>query len=322
MSDSTTPSSAPVFYLAALGLALAMPLLLGSTAAAASVLAFGIAAAACNLLLGYAGQLSFAQGAFFGVGSYAAGLLLKGWPGLGVAALPLAALAGATIATVVGFLCIRQRGIYCVMITLAMGQLAFFAALSFPELTGGENGLLDIPRPATGLEGWLGAEQAHYALVALGFMAALALLRRVLLSPFGRILDAIRENEVRAATAGYDVRRFKLLAFCLSGGLTGLAGALYATQLRSAPLSNIDLMTSETILIMAILGGRRSLLGAVAGALAMTLMAEYLSALWPRWQMLVGLVLIAAVLFAPNGLSGLMTTLRRKGADSGGEATP
>lgn len=311
MSDPT-PSSAPAFYLALLALAAALPFVMGSTAAASAVLVFGIAAAACNLLLGYAGQLSFAQGAFFGVGSYAVGLLLKSWPALGVAALPLAALCGVVAAGVVGLLSIRQRGIYCVMITLAMGQLAFFAALSFPQLTGGENGLLDIPRPATGLQHWFGEEGAHYLLIAIGFVAALGLLRRVLGSPFGRVLDAVRENEVRAATAGHDVQRLKLMAFCISGGVTGLAGALYATQLRSAPLSNIDLLTSEMILIMAILGGCRSLLGAVLGALAMTLMAEHLSAWWPRWQMLVGVVLIAAVLFAPQGLSGLGAGLRRR----------
>jgi len=311
VSDPTS-SSPTGFYLAVACMALAMPLLMGSASSAAAVLVFGIAAAACNLLLGYAGQLSFAQGAFFGAGSYGAGLLLKAWPGLGVAALPLAALAGASVAAAVGLLSVRQRGIYGVMITLAMGQLAFFAALSFPQLTGGENGLLDIPRPVTGLEGWLGPEVAHYVLVALGFAGALALLRRVLRSSFGRILDAIRENEVRAATAGYDVRRFKLLAFCLSGGVTGLAGALYATQLRSAPLSSIDLATSEMILIMSILGGRRSLPGAVLGAMAMTLMAEHLSAWWPRWQMLVGMVLIGAVLFAPNGLAGLAARWRRR----------
>jgi branched-chain amino acid transport system permease protein len=218
---------------------------------------------------------------------------------------------GVFVALIIGGLSIRQRGIYFVMITLAMAQLAFFASLSFPGLTGGENGLLDVPRPALGTEGVLGETPSQYLLIAIAFVASLGFLRLVVHSPFGRALDAVRENEIRAQAVGYDVQKLKLLAFCISGGLTAVAGALYAIQLRSAPLSNIDLMTSETILIMAILGGRRSLIGAVFGALAMTLMAEQLSALWPRWQMIVGIVLIATVFLAPNGLGGMWAQLRR-----------
>lgn len=304
--------SSGLFCVTLAAFALAMPLVMGSTATAGVVLVFAIAAAACNLLLGYAGLLSFAQGSFFGVGSYAVGMVLKAAPGAGMAALLVCIMAGMIVALAIGMLSIRQRGIYFVMITLAMAQLAYFAALSFPQLTGGENGLLDIPRPITGLEGIVGEGASQYALIAMVFVLAIAFLRLVVRSPFGRALDAVRENEVRAQTAGYDVQKLKLLAFCLSGGITALAGALYALQLRSAPLSNIDLMTSETILIMAILGGRRSLLGAAFGALAMTLMAEQLSQLWSRWQMIVGFVLIAVVLFAPSGLGGALAHWRAR----------
>ena len=169
--------------------------------------------------------------------------------------------------------------------------------------------LLDIPRPALGLAGLVNEGQAQYLLVAVAFLCVFAFLRRVVSSPFGKVLDANRENEIRAVTVGYNVQKLKLVAFCISGALTALAGALYALQLRSAPLSNIDLMTSETILVMAILGGRRSLVGAAFGALAMIIMAEQLSQIWPRWQMIVGLVLIAIVLYAPDGLSGLWRQL-------------
>lgn len=297
------------FYVALAALALVLPSLMGSVATASVVLVFAIAAASCNLLLGYAGLLSFAQGSFFGVGSYVVGLALKTWPGLGLAALPLSMAAGMTVALLIGALSIRQRGIYFVMITLAMAQLAFFAALSFPSLTGGENGLLDISRPALGLDGLVNEGLAQYLLVVLAFFCVFAFLRRVVSSPFGKVLDATRENEIRAVTVGYNVKKLKLVAFCISGALTALAGALYALQLRSAPLSNIDLLTSETILVMAILGGRRSLIGAAFGALAMTVMAEQLSQIWPRWQMIVGFVLIAVVLYAPDGLSGLWRQL-------------
>lgn len=307
---SQVGDSSAAFYLTIVAFALLMPVVLGSVSTASAVLVFAIAAAACNLLLGYAGLLSFAQGSFFGVGSYVVGIALKTWPGLGLGALAICVVAGMLVALAIGALSIRQRGIYFVMITLAMAQLAFFAALAMPNLTGGENGLLDISRPALGIEGWLGEIRSQYVLVAVAFVAVLTFLRRVVRSPFGRALDAVRENEVRAQTAGFDVQNLKLLAFCLSGGLTALAGALYALQLRSAPLSNIDLLTSESILVMAILGGRRSLIGAAFGALAMTLMGEQLSQLWPRWQMIVGFVLIATVLFAPNGLGGLWAQWR------------
>lgn len=307
---NTISKSAGAFYLTLLALPFALPLMSGSATTAVVVMIFGIAAAACNLMLGYAGLLSFAQGTFFGVGSYAAGLLLRSHPGLGLGVLVLCAVAGAVAALIIGMLSIRRKGIYFVMITLAMAQMAFFAALSFPDVTGGENGLLDIPRLSVDLDGVLSESQSQYLVVSVMFFLALAFLRRVVQSPFGRVLDAVRENETRAQMAGYDVRRLKLLAFVISGSVTALAGALYAIQLRSAPLSNIDLMMSETILIMAILGGKRSLLGAVFGALLMTLMAEQLSQLWPRWQMIVGFVLIVTVLFAPSGIGGVFSQWR------------
>lgn len=288
-----------------LAFAIALPTLTGSYGTASVVLVFAMAAAACNLLLGYGGILSFAQGSFFGVGAYTAGILLKRWPGLHLIALPASMLAGALVATAIGLLSTRRKGIYSVMITLSMAQLVFFAAVAFPGLTGGENGLLDIPRLSIGLSAWLTDGQENYLLTALVFLASLAFLARVIDSPFGRVLDAVRENDVRAETLGFHVAWTKVLAFCLSGALTALAGALYALQLRSAPLSGLDLMTSESILIMAIVGGRRSIVGACFGALAMTLMGERLAPIWPRWQMIVGFVLIGIVLFAPQGLGGL-----------------
>lgn len=299
-----------IFLFAALA-----PFVMGSTGNASTVLVFAMAAAAANLLLGYAGLLSFAQGTFFGVGSYVAGGLLLRWPALGLTVLLAALLAGTLTALVIGLLCIRQRGVYFVMITLAMSQLGYFAALSFPDLTGGENGLVGIPRPAISLGSLhLSMETSlqRYLVIAAIFVAALMLLHRIVNSPFGKVLDALRENEVRIVTLGHNAAWIKILAFCLSGAITALAGALFALHIGSAPVSNIDLLTSESILIMAILGGRRSLIGAAFGALALTLMSELISPLWPRWQLVVGLVLIATVLFAPDGLSGAFALARRR----------
>lgn len=293
------------FYGTLVAFAIALPMLTGSYSTSSVVLVFAIAAAACNLLLGYGGILSFAQGSFFGAGSYTAGVLLKAWPGLHLVALPASMLAGALLAVAIGLLSTRRKGIYSVMITLSMAQLVFFAAVAFPGITGGENGLLDIPRLSIGLTAWLTEGQENYLLTALVFLAALAFLARIIASPFGRVLDAARENGDRAETLGFHVQWTRVLAFCLSGALTALAGALYALELRSAPLSGVDLATSESILIMAIVGGRRSITGACFGALAMTLMGELLAPIWPRWQMIVGFVLVGIVLCAPEGLGGV-----------------
>lgn len=305
------------FYGTLVAFAIALPQLTGSYSTSSVVLVFAIAAAACNLLLGYGGILSFAQGSFFGAGSYTVGILLKSWPGLHLVALPVTMLAGALLAAAIGLLSTRRKGIYSVMITLAMAQLAFYAALAFPRWTGGENGLLDIPRLSIGLAAWLTQAQENYLLTALVFVASLAFLARIIGSPFGRVLDAARENDARADMLGFHVQGVRVLAFGLSGALTALAGALYALELRSAPLSGLDLMTSESILIMAILGGRRSIVGACFGALAMILMGQLLAPIWPRWQMIVGFVLIGVVLFAPEGLGGIWRRWPRvRGSDT------
>lgn len=289
----------------ALLFAAALPLATGSLPLAGTVLIFAIAAAACSLLLGHAGLLSFAQGTFFGIGSYTTALLLKAWPQMGWAALlPAAACAGAA-ALAISLLAARQKGIYFVMITLAMAQLVYFMALSFPGVTGGENGLIDIPRPDFLAMPGLDENQAFYLACCAIFVLVFWLLGATVRSSFGQALDAVRQNEVRAQTLGFNVRLLKVQAFCVSGAATAVAGGLYALQLRSAPLSSIDLAMSESILIMAILGGRRTLTGAAFGALAMLLMSEHLSAIWPRWQLVVGAVLVMTVLYAPDGLGGL-----------------
>ena len=224
------------------------------------------------------------------------------------AALVAATVLGAVAAALVGWFSIRQRGTYFVMLTLAFGQLFYFLAYTTPDLTGGDNGLLDIPRPALSLFGHplvsLESPWRYYGFVAVLFVAVFWLLLRVSRSVFGRTLLAIRDNE-RAAAAGYDVKRFKLAAFVLSGAVTGLAGALHALMTGIAPLSNIDYHTSEMILVMTVIGGTGNLFASVLGAAFYVLFADWLSTLWPRWLLLLGLVLIAVSLFMQRGLWGL-----------------
>ncbi len=292
------------FGLAALVAAL-LPLLMTSATLATEVLVFAMAAAALNLLLGYTGLLSFGQGIFFGLGSYALGLTLLHTQLPLPVALGLAVALGALVAALVGWLSIRRQGVYFVMLTLAFAQLFYFLAYTFAGVTGGDNGLLNIPRAALGplvlTEPW-----TFYGFVAALFLLAFAGLQRVASSTFGRTLLAIRDNEERARAIGFPVRIFKIAAFTISGGVTGLAGALHALLIGVAPLSNIEYHTSENLLIMTIIGGTGNLFASVLGAGFFVLVSDALSAIWPRWLLLLGALLITLALFMQQGLWGLI----------------
>ena len=293
----------------AVAVAAGLPLVIQSGSLATEVLIYALAVLGCNLLLGFTGLLSFGQGIFFGLGSYTAGLLLTRWP-LPMSLALLAAVAmGALAATAVGWFAIRQRGTYFVMLTLAFSQMFYFLAYSLPDLTGGDNGLLDVPRPPLSLAGLaelpLASPWQFYAFVAVCFVAVFWLLLRVTESVFGRTLLAIRDNEARAMAVGYNVRRFKLAAFALSGAVTALAGAFLALMTGIAPLSSIEYHTSEMILVMTVIGGTGNLFASLLGAAFYVLFSDWLSTLWPRWLMLLGLLLIAVSLFMQKGLWGL-----------------
>ncbi|SAK44671.1 ABC transporter permease [Caballeronia hypogeia] len=301
-----------------------LPMTMRSGSLATEVLVYALAALGCNLLLGHAGLLSFGQGIFFGLGSYSAGLILTK-SGLQVPAALLGAIVvGAVAAAIVGWFSIRQRGAYFVMLTLAFGQMFYFLAYTTPDLTGGDNGLLDIPRPTLSIFGQplvsIASPWQYYSFVAVLFLIAFWLMLRVSHSVFGRTLLAIRDNEARAAAVGYDVRRFKLAAFVVSGAVTGLAGALHAMMTGIAPLSNIDYHTSEMILVMTVIGGTGNLFSSVLGAAFYVLFADWLSTLWPRWLLLLGLVLIAVSLFMQRGLWGLGERIWRAVKRNEGEA--
>lgn len=295
---------------------LALPMALKSGSLATELVIYAMAACACNLLLGYTGLMSFGQGIFFGVGSYAAGLLLLRLN----TSLPLTlagcAVASAVVAAVVGWFAIRQRGIYFVMLTLAFSQMFYFAAYSAKDITGGDNGLLDIPRPSVAFFGReivsLASPWSYYAMVACIFLLVFVLLQRLIESRFGLTLLAIRDNEARAAAVGYDVKAFKLVSFVISGAVTGLAGGMYAMLSGIAPLSNIEYHESEMILLMTVVGGSGSLLASVLGAAVYTITADWLSSIWPRWLMLFGFLLIAVALYMQQGLWGLLLKLQSR----------
>lgn len=295
--------------LLALAIVLAMPLTMQSGSLASEVLIYGLAAMGCNLLLGYTGLLSFGQGIFFGLGSYTIALTLTRWPLPMPVALALAVAMGALGAAIVGWIAIRQRGTYFVMLTLAFAQMFYFLAYSMPSITGGDNGLMDIPRPSLAMGGltlWpLTSPWQYYGFVAAVFLVAFWLLQKVSASMFGRTLLAVRDNEERAGAIGYNLRLLKLQAFVISGAVTGLAGALHAMMTGIAPLANAEYHTSEMILVMTVIGGTGNLLASLLGSAFYLLLGDWLSTLWPRWLLILGVVLIVVSLGMQRGLWGL-----------------
>lgn len=295
---------------------LLLPIFLESGSLASEVLIFALAALGCNLLLGYAGLLSFGQGIFFGVGSYALGILLTR-TGMPMPLVLLAAIAvGAIVAGMVGWLAIRQKGVYFVMLTLALTQMFYFIAYSSPEWTGGDNGLLDIPSLPLSFLGYeLFPNQTawqYYSFVAVLFIVAYWAVQRVVDSIFGRTLLAIRDNPDRATALGYNIKYFKLTAFMISGGLTALAGALYAMMTGIAPLTSLSYHMSEVILLVTVLGGTGSLIASLLGAAFYVIVSDWLSQLWPRWLLVFGLLLMAISLYMQGGLWGALKLLTER----------
>lgn len=297
-------------------IAVALPFFVPSTVLATEILIFGLAVIGCNLLLGYTGLLSFGQALFFGAGAYIASLTAMHWQISLLPVLALTILSGAVLAAIVGYLAIRRQGIYFVMLTLAFGQLGYYIAFLAEEVTGGEDGLLDVPRPPLDLpfmpDMTFASDASFYGLTAVVFVLCFLMMQRLVDSPLGSVLAAIRQNEKRADAIGYQVRLYKIAVFAFSGAVTALAGGLYAMMLNFAPLSNIDIETSEQILFMAVLGGLGSLYGSVVGAGVFLLASDFFSELWPRWMLLLGLLLVVVMMFAPGGLwHGLVVGFER-----------
>jgi branched-chain amino acid transport system permease protein len=288
-----------------LALVAAMPWLAGTYAVklAQEILIWGMFAMSLDLLVGYAGLVSFGHSAFFGVGGYVAALcLLHGPPSL-VSALLVPALAAALAALVIGILSIRVSGVYFVMLTLAFSQLLYAAAFTASWL-GSSDGLPGVPRPRLGA--WdLGREPAFHLYVVGAFALALAGLRRIVEAPFGCILRGIDVNEHRMVAIGYAADRFKLGAFVIAGVVAGVAGALYA-QFNGYVSPEMLLWTaSGEALVMVIMGGAGTLVGPVLGAAAYIVLQGLISSYTERWMLMLGALFVAFVLWAPAGLLGL-----------------
>jgi branched-chain amino acid transport system permease protein len=270
---------------------------------AMNVLCFALFACAFNLLLGFTGLLSFGHAAFFGSAAYVTAYACKEWgwtPEIGV-------LAGTALSAVLGWafggLAIRRQGIYFAMITLALAQMIYFFYLQTP-FTHGEDGIQAVPRGrlfgVVDLDGiW-----AMYAVVFAVFIAGFLLIQRVVHSPFGQVLKAIRENEPRAISLGYDVNRYKLLAYVISATLAGMAGATKALVFQLASLTDVHWTMSGEVVLMTLVGGLGTIFGPVAGAFILIAMENYLAQLGDWLTITQGAIFVACVLSFRRGVVG------------------
>ena len=278
-------------------------------AIASEIWIFAIFGLGLNLLLGYTGLLSFGQSTFFGSAAYVAGWLLKHY-GINVF-LALGIGVGALSALVVGYLCVQRSGLYFIMLTFALNQLFYFTAYQWTSVTGGEDGMPGIPRPLLfGLD--FKDPLVYYAFVSLLFSLSLYFMKRIVESPLGMILQAIRENEVRAAAVGYGVARFKLLAFVIAGAFSGLAGVLYAMLFGIVPLEAISFVFSGNVVFATLIGGSGSLYGPIIGSVVFIWLSESMSTVWARWPLLLGVAFVVVVLFLRGGLVEAWTRLAMK----------
>jgi branched-chain amino acid transport system permease protein len=284
-------------------------------------LCLSLFACAFNLLLGYAGLLSFGHAAFFGFAAYVAGHSAKVWGAGPEAAILLGALAAAGLGLAFGWLAIRRQGIYFAMITLALAQMLYFFCVQAP-FTHGEDGIQAIPRgKLLGLFDLNNSLTMYYFVLAV-FVLGFLLIRRTIDSPFGQILKAIREHEPRALSLGYNASRYKLLAFVLSAGLSGVAGAMFTLVFQIAPLNNTHWHTSGEVVLMTLLGGMGTLLGPVVGAFLIAAIQQYLAA-WGAWvSIFQGLIFVVCVLVFRRGIVGEILEFMRVRRERASHAEP
>jgi branched-chain amino acid transport system permease protein len=267
------------------------------------VLCFALFACAFNLMIGYVGLLSFGHAAFFGMGSYVTAWTIKHWGVSAEVAILLGGATGAALGLVLGWLAIRRQGIYFAMITLALAQMVYFFCLQAP-FTGGEDGIQQVPRGKLfGLIS-LDGDMTIYWVVAIIFLAGFLLIHRIVHSPFGQVLKAIRENEPRATSLGYRTDDYKLIAFVLSTFLSGIAGGTKALVFGIATLTDVHYSMSGEVVLMTLLGGLGTIFGPVMGALIVTAMENYLAQFGAWVTVTQGAIFMLCVLAFRRGIIG------------------
>jgi len=276
---------------------------------ATRVMVFAVAAVALDVLVGYGGLISFGHAGFIGLGAYAVGILSAHGIGDALVALPAAIAASMLFAWLTGIVCLRTKGVYFIMITLAFGQMIFFVATSLAPY-GGDNGLTIAARNT--VAGWalMKDDRAFYYVTLLGLLATYLFCRTLVGSRFGRVLRGGKDNATRMATIGFTIRRFQLVAYVIAGGLGGLSGFLLANSTEFVSPAYMSWQQSGELIVMVILGGLGTLHGAILGTAAYLLVEEWLSGVTENWQAIFGPLLVLVVLFARGGLLGLSSMPR------------
>lgn len=278
------------------------------------MLIFALFAMSLDLLVGYTGMASLGHAAYFGAAAYATGLLaLKlGWSVW--LALPAGLVVAALVAALFGLLALRTRGSYFLMITLALSQVVWGIAFGWRTLTGGDDGLPNVPRPEFTPHWSLTGDTAFYYFVLVVVCIGAFLLLRIVSSPFGYALRGIRESETRMLALGYNVRRYRLAVFVLAATFAGLAGCLYVYYNRFASPDYLQVVRSAEVLLMVILGGAGTLIGPAIGAALIVLLENVISGYTERWLLVLGVIYILVALFAPRGITGFVRELRARRA--------
>ena len=299
-------------YAALLVLALAVPFIGLYPVLVMKILCLAIFACAFNLLFGFTGLLSFGHAAFFGGAAYMAGWAIRQLHVTPEIGLLMGMGFGGLLGVIVGVIAIRRQGIYFAMITLALAQMAYFVCLQAP-VTHGEDGLQGVPRGRLFGLLPLDSDVAMYYFVLAVFVAVFLVIRRIVHSPFGQILKAIRENEPRAVSLGYAVDRYKLLAFVLSAALAGLAGSLKTVVLGFASLSDVHWQTSGEVILMTLLGGLGTFLGPAVGAGIVISLQDTLADRVGSWvTVIIGVIFVVCVLLFRRGIVGEYVALRQR----------
>jgi branched-chain amino acid transport system permease protein len=306
------PALAAIALVAAL-LMLALPYLIEGyyVGLVVKMMILALFAMSLDLLIGYGGMASLGHAAYFGIAAYGVGLLALRLHWNVWLALPAGVLVAALTAALFGLLALRTRGSYFLMITLALSQVLWGIAFGWRSLTGGDDGLPGVPRPelAFGQSWSLGDDTPFYYFVLVVFAIATFLLVRIVTSPFGHALRGIRESETRMSSLGYNVWRYRFVAFVVAGAFAGLAGCLYAFLNRYVSPSYAHVVQSAEVLLMVFLGGAGTLFGPAIGAGLIVLFENIISGYTERWLMVLGLIYVLVGMFAPEGLTGLARDL-------------
>jgi branched-chain amino acid transport system permease protein len=302
-----------------LALLAAVPLFLDpfGTSTLSRILVFALFAMSLDLLVGVTGLPSLGHAAYFGVGAYTAGLVAIHWTSEGLVTVLVAAAAGAAAAAATGWLAVRSGGVFFLMLTLAIGELVHQLAQSLTSVTGGSNGLFGIPSVRVGGASLTLAGHVYWFILAVAALGAIGLWV-VSSSPFGAVLRGIRDNEPRMRSLGYSPFRYKYAAFALAGGFAGLAGGLFALQVRIVNPTEAGFTTSALVLLAVILGGAGSLWGPALGAALVVLVRDTFGpTLDGHGPLLLGLVFVVAVYVLPRGVAGLAGVHRRRSPREG-----